>query len=102
MTLEELEYFIKEACDSFGCGCIDEDNLPEQLTLVEGNNWEDQGKYQYSYDVYKDDQEPPNHFMITNSRSGSYYSDYEYGQPTVLAVKPVVKTFTKITWKGIK
>lgn len=102
MTLSELEYIIKEICTehgSYGCKWIDEDYLPEQLTLVEEGDIEDGGKYQYQSDVYKDDQ--GNHFMIHNSRSGSYYSDYEPGQPTVTQVKPVLTTITKVVWKAV-
>jgi hypothetical protein len=102
MTLEELKYIIKEICTehgSYGCKWIDQDYLPEQLTLVEEGDIEDGGKYQHQSDVYKDDQ--GNHFMIHNSRSGSYYTDYEPGEPSVAQVKPVVETITRVVWKAV-
>ena len=99
MKIDELQYLVKEACDSYGCGFIDEDNLPSQLTLVEEGDWDDQGKYQYRTDIYVDDQTPPNHFAINNTRSGSHFTDWDYGQPMVEAVRPVVETITRVVWK---
>lgn len=102
MTLEELEYIVQEVVQkhgSYGCKWIDEDWLPEQLTLVERGEIEDQGKYQYQSDVYKCDQ--GNHFMIHNSRSGSYFTDYEPGQPSVSQVVPKVETITRVVWKAV-
>jgi hypothetical protein len=102
MTLEELEYIVKEICEkhgSYGCKWVDEEYLPEQLTLVEEGDIVDGGKYQHQSDVYKDDQ--GNHFMIHNSRSGSYYTDYEAGEPSVQQVTPHVETITQVVWKAI-
>jgi len=101
MTLEELQYLVKEACDTYGCGNITIDNLPPQMTEAETGEWEDDGKYQHRSDVYVDDQTPPNHFMILNTRSGSYFTDYQYGEPAVMAVKPVVETITRVVWKRL-
>jgi hypothetical protein len=103
MTLDELKYIVAEICKehgSYGCKWVDDDYLPEQLTLVEQGEIEDQGKYQYQSDVYVCDQ--GNHFMITNSRSGSYYSDYEPGEPHVYQVEPKVVTKTFVEWHAVK
>ena len=75
MTLDELRYIIKEACDDYGCGNIGEDSLPPQLKCVEPGIWEDDGKYSHRSDVYADDQTPANHIIIYNTRSGSYFTD---------------------------
>lgn len=102
MTLEELEYIIKEICTnhgSYGCKWIDEDYLPEQLTLVEGGDIEDGGKYQHQSDVYKDDE--GNHFMIHNSRSGSHFTDWEPGEPSVQQVRPVIEQIIQVIWRAV-
>lgn len=102
MTLEELKYIVDEIVKehgSYGCKWIDEDYLPEQLEIVEEGDIEDQGKYQYRTDVYKCDQ--GNHFMIVNSRSGSYYTDYEPGEPQVYQVTPRVVTISKVVWDQV-
>lgn len=102
MTLDELNYIVAEIVEkegSYGCKWVDEDYLPEQLTLVERGEIDDCGKYQYQSDVYKCDQ--GNHFMITNSRSGSYFTDYEPGQPQVTQVEPKVETITRVVWKVV-
>jgi hypothetical protein len=70
MTLEELQYIVKEACDSYGCGHIGIDDLPEQMEEVEQDGWEDDGKYSHQTAIYKCDQ--GNHFQIQNTRTGSY------------------------------
>lgn len=101
MKLEELEYLVKEACDSYGCGHITIDDLPSQMSEVESGEWEDDGKYQHRADVYVDDQTPPNHFMIINGRTGSYYTEWSYGEPTVVEVKPSVETITRVVWKPV-
>lgn len=101
MTLDELKYLVKEACDSYGCGYIGIDDLPEQMSEVEDDGWTDDGKYSHTSAIYKDDQEPPNYFQINNSRSGSYFSDYDYSTPEVYQVKPVVKTITVVEWKPV-
>lgn len=103
MTLDELKYIVEEICKehgSYGCKWVDEDYLPEQLTRVERGEIKDQGKRQYQSDVYSCDQ--GNHFMITNSRSGSYYTDYEPGEPNVYQVEPKVETITRVVWKVVK
>lgn len=99
MTLEELQYLVKEACDSYGCGHITIDDLPEQMEEVEDDGWEDDGKYSYKVSIFKCDQ--GNHFQIQNTRSGSYFTDYNYGEPYVTQVKPVLTTITKVIWKAV-
>lgn len=98
MTLEELRYIVKEVYGS-GDRCVGIDDLPEQMEEVEDNDWIDDGKYSYSSSVYKCDQ--GNHFEISQSRSGSYYSDYYYSEPEVHQVKPVVETITRVVWKAV-
>ena len=99
MTLEELKYFVKEACDSYNCGYVGIDELPEQIEEVEDGGWEDNGKYSHQTSIFKCDQ--GNHFLIQNTRSGSYFTDYDYGTPYVSQVKPVLETITRVVWKDV-
>jgi exonuclease SbcC len=46
------------------------------LELVEDGDWEDDGKYQYRDVIFKYDDK---FYRVTDSRSGSYFSDYYYG-----------------------
>ncbi len=100
MKLEEMRYFVYEAYGS-GDRYIDADYLPEQVIEVEDLGWDDEGKYQYGGSVVKDTTDDT-HFMITQSRSGSYYSDYYYGTPEVTRVKPTLETITRVVWKEVK
>lgn len=101
MTLEQLQEHIKQHLDSYGEGGIFEDELPEDFTCVEDDDWTQDGKYQYHYAVYKDAE--GNHFSIQNTRSGSYHTDWHYQEPFISAVKKVEKVVTKteITWEPV-
>ena len=99
MTLEEFRYIVKEAYGNRD-RYVGIDDFPEQITEVEEDNWTDDGKYSYSSAVYKCDQ--GNHFMVHSSRSGSYYSDYYYSEPSVTQVEPKVETITRVVWKEVK
>ncbi len=104
MKLEELKDALDEAClDSYKCGHYDIDNLPElfwdKLEVVEDSDWVQEGKYQYCTTIVKDDE--GNHFEIYNNRSGSYHTDWYYGEPSIHAVKPVVETITRVVWKFV-
>lgn len=104
MTLIELEDALKEAClDSYKCGHYDIGNLPEmfwdKLEVVEEGEWSQDGKYQYQGTIVKDNE--GNHFSLYNNRSGSYHTDWYYGEPSIHQVQPVVTTITKVVWKAV-
>jgi len=100
MTLEELQYIVKEAYGNSD-RYIDIESLPEQIVEeVESFTWEDDGKYSHGGSVVKDDQ--GHHFMISQSRSGSHHSDYYYTEPFVSQVEPKVETITRVVWKEVK
>lgn len=99
MKLEQIQEAIKALCNSYGEGCADEDNLPEELTLVESGQWEQDYKYQHSSDVYKCDE--GNYFMIHNSRSGSPFSDWNYGTPDVQQVTRKEQVVTQVYWEVV-
>lgn len=97
MTLEELKYLVAEAYKKREWFVGDDDIAG--LTLAEGGEWIEDGKYSYRSDIYST--EDGNHFMIDNSRAGSYHTDYYYSPPDVSQVKPVVKTITKVVWENV-
>lgn len=87
MTAElDLKVLLKE----FGEG----DDEHEDLTEVESEGWEQDGKYQSCATVYR--HEPTGRFVCINqSRSGSYHSDWYYDDPTICEVVPEVVSITR-------
>lgn len=75
---------------------FDEDDEADETVLecVDEGEWTSDGKYELKSDVYK--HIPTGRFFCINSdRSGSYYSDYEYGERYCHEVKPVEVTVTQ-------
>lgn len=70
----------------------DEEN--DDFEHVEDGDWEDEGKYCNSFVVYKK-KGTEDHYLLNVWRSGSYFSDYEYGYGTELI--PVEKKEVMIT-----
>jgi hypothetical protein len=87
---------------------IDEFDLPSFLTryreqdnefyevengikLVQSGDWQDEGKYSYRSDTYQH-VATGRFFAISKSRSGSYFTDYDYGDPDIFEVYPHVVT----------
>lgn len=64
----------------------------QSLILVEGGDWEQDGKCQYASFIYKD-KDTQNHYRLTLSRQGSYHTDwvysYEYSDTTLQPVKEI-------------
>ena len=69
----------------------------EELEVVLEGDWVSEGKYQFSDDVVKHEGK---YYQISNYRSGSYHSDYEYGDPTCIEVEPM--EFTTIRYVPVK
>ena len=68
------------------------------LSLVDDNEWEREYKdYQTRQRVFlhKPSKE---HWLIYESRSGSYYTDYHYDEPVATRVYPKEETKVVITW----
>jgi hypothetical protein len=61
---------------------------------VEEGEWEDEGKYQYQYNVFGIE---GRYFGINTSRNGSYFSDYNYTIDSVEEVKKAVVYTVKAT-----
>lgn len=74
---------------------LEEDELDE--FIVEEGDWISGGKYQHIDTIvaYQD-----KWYKITQSRSGSYHTDWDYLDPYVCEVKPVEVITTK--WKEVK
>lgn len=53
------------------------EDCEERFELVEESNWIDEGKYSSCEVIFKDT-ETGKHYMFEITRSGSYYSHYEY------------------------
>lgn len=78
---------------------LDNDEEPEDAECVEEGEWVSEHKYQMRDDVWK---WKDKFFMISQSRSGSYHTDYYYDDPECCEVKPVEVVIKKINWVAIK
>lgn len=61
------------------------------VEVVEVEDWIDEGKYSYQNTIVKYQDK---FYNVSQSRSGSYFTDYFYNDPVVTEVKPVEKTIT--------
>lgn len=68
---------------------------------VKDGDWVDEGKYSYSDSVYFFP-ELNVYVECSQSRSGSYYSDYDYSDPSFCFVEPHTKTVVVTTYTSIK
>ena len=76
---------------------LDEDD--GVYTVIDSGDWVDDGKYQYQQTVIRD-KSTDRYFAVSQSRSGSYYSDFEYDDPEICEVSPV--EYTAIRWEYVK
>ncbi|MDF0504854.1 hypothetical protein POK33_29395 [Burkholderia cenocepacia] len=70
----------------------------DRLDSVEEGDWTSDGKYEHRTDIMKDTQ-TGKFYAIHQSRSGSYFSDYEYGDTYANEVEPVQVMVTQ--WKAV-
>lgn len=77
---------------------MDEDGEPpEEATVVQSGDWEINYKdYATKDTTYKFGEQ---FFTVSESRSGSYYSDYDYDDPTCYEVVPKEVTVTRYVVK---
>jgi hypothetical protein len=90
MTIEEF-LAAYEAADQ----CLDE--LPEEFTVVEVGEWSQEHKSQYARHIVMAHGQ---FFCISESRSGSYHTDWFYDEPTVQEVTREEETKVVVTFKG--
>ena len=76
----------------------DYDRHPE-ITLAESGDWVDDGKYSFRSDIYYH-KNTNSYWDVTQSRSGSYFSDYYYDKPNLYRVEP--KEVKTIQWVVVK
>lgn len=65
------------------------------VKIVEDGDWIDDGKYSFKDTIvtYQD-----TYYQISESRSGSYFTDYHYNDPEIFQVAPRVETIVKTFW----
>jgi hypothetical protein len=77
---------------------FDEDS--DEIEIIEGGEWEIEYKdYACKESIVKFNGK---YYSITESRSGSYYSDYFYDEPTIVEVEPKTETVVITKWVAKK
>jgi hypothetical protein len=81
-------------------GVVFADNLPEYWIEVDDGAWEQNGKYQCCSQIV---QHLPSgrHFMLSQSRSGSPFTDWDYGETDVDEVKKEVRIIEQTVWTAV-
>jgi hypothetical protein len=67
----------------------------EEFTIIDEGEWISEGKYSYQKTIIKYKEF---YFQISNSRVGSYHSDYDYNEPEISQVEPKEETRIITTW----
>lgn len=57
----------------------------KEFLIIDEGDWRDEGKYSYLETIIKYKEL---FFQINVSRTGSYYTDYDYSEPEVMQVEP--------------
>ncbi len=65
----------------------------DSLVIVEAGEWVDDGKYSNKETIVKYNDK---FYAVNQYRSGSYFTDYDYGDPSCVEVAP--KEITKTVW----
>lgn len=91
MTIEKL----KAEYEEFG----DYEDL-ESFVVVKEGKWVQDGKYQQSTSIVQS-KETQKYYAVHQFRSGSYYSDYEYGETEFNEVERAEKVKVVVYWKAI-
>jgi len=71
----------------------------ESVEIIEDGDWIDDGKYSFKETVIKYEGK---YYQIDESRSGSYYTDYDYFDPTIIEVTPEDVVRTVRVWRPVK
>lgn len=82
----------------------DDLDYEEDLIIAEDGDWIDEGKYayrEYIADITYGNEEgiDPGYYRVNMSRSGSYYSEYEYYIDAVTKVVPYDEIVTVVKWR---
>jgi hypothetical protein len=86
---------VKELFDADGIDGFGHDADSE---VIDEGDWTDEGKYSFNSSVvrYLD-----KFYIINQSRSGSYYSDYYYNDPEIYEVSRSEKTVVQVVWTKV-
>lgn len=105
MTTKEIIEKIKKDSEMRDrlCGADYDFDDDEIFELVDDDDWSQEHKNQYRCSVYKHI-ESDTYFQLSESRSGSYHTDWYYDMPEITLVKRVEKvvTRTEVTWVPIE
>lgn len=73
----------------------------DKIEIIEDGDWDDQGKYQYKCIIFLMDEK---YYQTVITRSGSYFSDYDYQyeNPVEVRKEEKVVTRTEISWIEVK
>lgn len=87
------------------------ENNNKDFRLIDEGEWEDDGKYQYRDVIFEYLAREGEYYRFTQSRSGSYFSDYEYelldldygdsDNPQLKCCQVIQKTKTIQVWEAI-
>lgn len=91
---EEVDKLLAIWDETYGDG--DEE---QGLTIVEEGEWIDDGKYSYRNTIVKWNDK---FWNISESRSGSYHTDYYYNDPEAYEVTPRTETITRTVYDRVK
>lgn len=96
LTVAEVAALIEDIRDSDGD--IDPDCLPEEFSIVEDGEWEQDYKYQNQTIIVKYGE---TYWEIDRTRSGSPFTDWYYGESSFRQVEPHEETIVVTKWVGV-
>lgn len=70
-----------------------------EFEIIEFGDWISEHKWEYRSSIVK---WKDAHYRIDETRSGSYYSDYHYDDPTYVQVVPEEVMIKQTIWKEVK
>lgn len=70
----------------------------EAIKIVENGGWSDDGKYSMRTSIFKYNDK---FYELCETRSGSYYTDYDYHEPKINEVVPVERVITTTVWTRV-
>ncbi len=71
------------------------------FVVIEDGDWINEYKDYDVREVIVQQQSTGKYFRIDQSRSGSYYSDYEYDDPKITEVAKIVKKVETVYWEEV-
>lgn len=72
--------------------CVEHDG---DYAVIVAGEWEQDHKYQHATHIVRFDGE---HFAVTENRSGSYHTDWHYGDAEIVPVERKVQIKEVVSW----